>query len=188
MTRARTGLLVAALGVALAGLLAGDAATVGVGRGDQTVRPAWTEVKWPFLMDQWGFGRAYRCGAADCGVEINVYMRAKIGFCNCASGVSDDEELDRVGDLELFSDKFVALAGGQTISVGWMSGRSRPYRVAIPYGVPRDMQAIAFNDKCDVVVATIDATGDRLLTAERLTLDFLNGAQVLGWVKRELGI
>ena len=31
---------------------------------------AWTETKWPFLIDQWGLGNAYQCKAADCGVEI----------------------------------------------------------------------------------------------------------------------
>ena len=66
-----------------------------------SARAVWTEVKWPFPLDQWGLGRAFRCGAADCGTEINLYLRAKIGFCNCATGVSDDAELDRVGDLEI---------------------------------------------------------------------------------------
>ena len=63
-------------------------------------------MKWPFPLDQWGTGRAFRCGAADCGAEVSLYLRPKLGFCNCATGVSDDEELDRVGDLELYSDKF----------------------------------------------------------------------------------
>ena len=72
-------------------------------------RAVWTEIKWPFPLDQWGTGRAFRCRAADCGAEIDLYLRAKLGFCNCATGVSDDAELDRVGDLELFSDKFDGL-------------------------------------------------------------------------------
>src|SRR5437588_7203020 len=67
---------------------------------------AWAEVKWPFPMDQWGTGRAFRCRSADCGAEIEVYLRPKLGFCNCTTGVSDDAELDRVGDLELLSPKF----------------------------------------------------------------------------------
>src|SRR6266704_4990695 len=116
MTRLRTTLLVVALGAGLAGLLAGDASTVGA------PRPVWNEVKWPFPLDQWGLGKAYRCGADDCGTEVTVYLRAKIGFCNCATGVSDDAELDRVGDLELLSDKFEGLSDGRPISVGWMNG------------------------------------------------------------------
>ena len=69
-----------------------------------------------------------------------------------------------------------------------MSGRSRPYQVAIPYASPRTALAIAFNDKCDVVVATVVADGARLTAAERVALDFLNGETVLRWAERELGL
>ena len=31
------------------------------------VRPAWSEMQWPFPMDQWGKGKAFRCKSADCG-------------------------------------------------------------------------------------------------------------------------
>src|SRR5262249_34477811 len=130
MIRLRATILVFALGAGLAGLLAGDASTVGA------PRPVWSEVKWPFPLDQWGLGNAYRCGAADCGVEVNLYLRAKIGFCNCATGVSDDAELDRVGDLEILSDQWVGLADGREIKVGHMNGRSRPYRAEMPHAPP----------------------------------------------------
>jgi hypothetical protein len=187
MTTLRTGVLVGALGVALSGLLAADAATIGIPQPGGALRGVWSEVKWPFPLDQWGFGRAFRCAATDCGVEVNVYLRAKIGFCNCSTGVADDEELDRVGDLELFSDKFQGITGGRHIAVGWMTGRSRPYKVAIPYAQARDMVAVAFNDKCDVMVATVVAERDQIVTAERFGLDFLNGETVLRWARAELG-
>jgi hypothetical protein len=174
--------LVVVLGAALAGLLGGDALTVGLSRA------AWTEVKWPFPLDQWGIGKAYRCSAADCGGEISVYLRAKIGFCNCATGVADDPELDRVGDLEILSEKWVGLADGREIKVGWMKGRSRPYLVEMRYASPVTALAMGFNDKCDVAVATVVADRNRLGLAERLTLDFLNTDRVLRWAERELGI
>ncbi|MEA2839255.1 MAG: hypothetical protein QOF41_585 [Methylobacteriaceae bacterium] len=60
--------------------------------------PVWSEAKWPFSIDQWGTGKAFRCEATDCGGEISVYLRPKIGFCNCTTGVADDEELERVAD------------------------------------------------------------------------------------------
>jgi hypothetical protein len=187
----RTAGLVAALGAAVAVLLASDAATVGVTpmrtEGVGVLRAAWSEVKWPFLRDQWGPGRAFHCAAADCGVDVTVYLRPKIGFCNCIEGVSDDGELDRVGDLELFSDKFVGLSDGREIKVGPMSGRSRPYHVTIPYAAPRNMLAIAFNSKCDVAVATVVAEHDELVAAERAAIAFLNGETVLHWAKAELG-
>jgi hypothetical protein len=192
MTRLHTAALVAALGIGLAGLLAGDAVTVGVGQSPseaaKSTPAAWTEVKWPFPLDQWGIGRAFQCRAGDCGTEVNLYLRTKLGFCNCATGVSDDTELDRVGDLELLSDKFAGLSDGRPISVGWMNGRSRPYHVTIPYASPRTALAIAFNDKCDVVVATVVAERSRIPAAERAALEFLNGDLVLRWAERELGL
>src|SRR6478609_8625078 len=91
------------------------------------VHPAWSEVQWPFPLDQWGKGKAYRCKAADCGTEVTVYVRAKIGFCNCSTGVSDDEELDRISDYDLLGNRLVPLTSGRPIAVAWMKGRSRPF-------------------------------------------------------------
>jgi hypothetical protein len=51
--------------------------------------PVWTEAKWPFPIDQWGTGRAFNCKAADCGTEVKLYLRAKLGSCNCTTGVAD---------------------------------------------------------------------------------------------------
>ena len=190
MTSLRTSIVVVALGVGLAGLLAGDAATVGVERQPAgAATPAgesstWAEIKWPFPLDQWGVGRAFECRG--CGAQTKLYLRAKLGFCNCTTGVADDAELDRVGDLELLSDKFKGLSDGRPVKVGWMNGRSRPYQVAIPYAAPRNVLAIAFNDKCDVVVATVVA--DHIPTAEPAALGFLNGDLVLRWAERELGL
>src|SRR6266850_247906 len=185
MTAVRTGIVVIALGLGLAVLLAGDAVTVGVGQqssgGSQPIRAQWNEVKWPFPLDQWGTGRAFQCRAGDCGGEINLYLRAKLGFCNCATGVSDDAELDRVGDLELYSDKWIGLADGSEIKVGWMNGRSRPYRVEMRYSGPVFAHAIGFNDRCDVAVATVVSDKTQLKAAERMALDFLNTERVLRW-------
>jgi hypothetical protein len=190
--RLRSGILISALGVALAALLANDPAMVGVafpGKPATSGAPhaVWREVKWPFLLDEWGIGRAFRCAPADCGGEINLYLRAKVGFCNCATGVADNDDLDRVGDLALFSDDFVGLTDGHPISVGPMQGRSRLYHVAIPYAQPRDMVAIGFNDQCDVAVATVLADPDRLNEAEGLALDFLKSDPVQRWAAVELG-
>jgi hypothetical protein len=193
MKRSFAILFVLALGAALVALFSGNVVTVGVGQrtGEQTAmstRANFVEVKWPFLRDQWGDGRAFRCAAADCGVEVSLYLRPKIGFCNCDTGVSDDAELDRVGDLELFSDKFIALGNGYEIRVGWMEGRSRPYRVDVPYARSFTAQAMAFNEKCDVMVATVVAPLDRLPEASRLALEFLNGDMIVKWAKAEFGV
>ena len=108
-------------------------------RPDRPVEPAaatsptravWNEVAWPFPIDQWGKGKAFRCHAADCGTEVSVYIRPKIGFCNCSTGVADDEELDRISDFDLFNNTLSPLGAGREISVAWMKGRSRPYSIA----------------------------------------------------------
>src|SRR5262245_19063008 len=108
MTRLRVAAIAAVLGFALAG----EAATTGGGEqgsGAKAASGGWTEVKWPFPIDQWGTGRAFQCSGENCGTEIKLYLRPKLGFCNCTTGVADDAELDRVGDLELFSERFDGL-------------------------------------------------------------------------------
>ena len=81
------------IGLALAGaalsLVAGSPSTAVT---ETDVRPRWVEVNWPFAIDQWGSGRAYTCRAADCGTNVDLYLRRKLGFCNCR-GVEDDDSL-----------------------------------------------------------------------------------------------
>jgi hypothetical protein len=146
--------------------------------------PVWTEAAWPFPIDQWGQGWAYQCKAADCGVEVNLYLRPKIGFCNCQTGVADDEELDRVGDLDLVGNEKSARTPGRPITVQWMKGRSRSYNVT--GGSAKSALSLAFNDKCDVIVATIVA-GNEPAAKEPAVLDFLNGDLVKSWAEQVLG-
>src|SRR5262249_11794607 len=135
--------------LAIAGLcvMAASGAIQGVpARPPAELRPAWTEFKWPFPVDQWGIGRAFGCKAAPCGVEVNVYVRPKIGFCKCTTGVDDDEELERVGDHTFIGGKAVALGAGHPIEVAWMKGRSRAYGVTDP--AQGRVLSIGFNDQC----------------------------------------
>src|SRR5690349_23056426 len=77
----------------------------------------WREIAWPFPRDGWPAGRAFRCQQAACVEGSEIYVRAKLGFCNCDSGVADDEEVDRVTDLDLISSRFAARAPGETVRV-----------------------------------------------------------------------
>ena len=147
--------------------------------------PVWTDAAWPFPIDQWGQGWAYQCKAADCGIEVNLYLRPKIGFCNCQTGVADDEELDRVSDVDLVGSERSALGPGRPIAVHWMKGRSRGYRVGVSSA--KSVLSLAFNDRCDVIVATVVA-GDDPVAQEQAVLEFLNGDQVLNWAKVVLGL
>jgi hypothetical protein len=151
-------------------------------------RPVWTEAAWPFPIDQWGQGWAFQCKAADCGIDVNVYLRPKIGFCNCQTGVADDEELDRVSDVDLvgsFGSESSALGPGRPITVHWMKGRSRGYTVGAPSA--KSVLSLAFNNRCDVIVATVVA-GDKPVAQEQAVLEFLNGDKVLRWAEAVLGL
>jgi hypothetical protein len=160
---------------------------VGASTGAAMNRAGWTEIKWPFPIDEWGAGRAFVCRASDCGSEIALYLRGKAGFCNCATGVTDDGDLDRVGDLTLLSDRFVGLSEGHSVAVEGMTGRSRPYEVSLPLWRSETAVAIALHAKCDALVATVVADRDQLAAAERRALGFLGGDTILQWAKAELG-
>jgi hypothetical protein len=147
--------------------------------------PVWTEAQWPFAVDEWGKGKAFRCEAANCGVEVNLYIRAKIGFCNCTTGVSDDAELERLADFRLMGEKPAALNPGNPIRVAWMKGRSRAYGNRHS----RDSAlAIAFNDRCDAVVATAIVAHPRPGGIEPSVIAFLNSKTVVGWAEITLGL
>jgi hypothetical protein len=145
----------------------------------------WSAAAWPFPIDQWGQGWAYQCKAADCGIDVNLYLRPKIGFCNCQTGVADDQELDRVSDVDLFGSERSALGPGRPITVHEMKGRSRGYRVGAASA--KSVLSLAFNNRCDVVVATVVA-GDESVLQEQAVLEFLNGDLMLHWAEAVLGL
>ena len=150
--------------------------------------PVWAEIDWPFPMDEWGKGKAFRCAAADCGVEVNFYVRAKIGFCNCTTGVSDDNELDRLSDFSLMGENRSVLGLGHPIRVAWMNGRSRSYTIADSYRPRKSALAVAFNDHCDAVVATVVVAHDQPGAIEPSVIEFLNSQTVIHWAEVTLGL
>jgi hypothetical protein len=144
-------------------------------------RSNWTEFQWPFLLDQWGVGRAFVCKPADCGTEVKVYVRPKFGFCNCTTGVDDDEELDRVGDKELIAADAVASGWGRAIEIAWMKGRIRSFERADAPGAR--VMSIAFHDRCDLMVAMATFAPGNQDFVEPAIIAFLNSDRVLRWVK-----
>jgi len=148
--------------------------------------PKWIEVKWPFLMDQWGEGKAFQCEAANCGVQLNLYVRAKIGFCSSTTGIADDNELERLSDFDFVKGPAVALGGGHEISVAGMKGRLREYATANnPAG---HAFAVALNSNSDAVVATVVFNGGDSGTIEPIIIEFLRGKAIQRWVARTLGL
>jgi hypothetical protein len=152
--------------------------------GFQPARPdieGWREIAWPFPRDGWPAGRAFRCAAERCGDEIEVYVRPKAGFCNCDNGVSDDEEVDRVADLDLMSERFAPLAPGGAIRIAGMQGRLRSYDLQIADGSRRAAIGIAVSRRCDLLVAVARGRGEAA-EVQRVALEFLASDAVTKWM------
>ncbi|QOG22514.1 MULTISPECIES: hypothetical protein [Bradyrhizobium] len=160
----------------------GDPARATAASGE--IRPVWTETDWPFAADPWGKGKAFRCKAADCGGEVLLYVRAKLGFCNCATGVADDGDLEQMGDLVLIG-KATPTGAGREIIVGPMRGRSRAYRIE---GNPNTALSLAFNQRCDMVAATAVVGPGAPASLEPAVLAFLNSERMLKWAEVALGL
>jgi hypothetical protein len=183
-----------ALAVGVAGVIAGYLALIAPSPLDKgaehapAVRPIWVEVKWPFPIDQWGSGRAFVCKTVDCGAEVRLYLRAKLGSCNCATGVAEDADLDRMSDFDLIGGEVSPLGAGRPITIGWMKGRSRAYTLTSRNRPGGSALSAAFNDRCDMIVATVVLPHDRPAEIEPAVLEFLNSSSVLHWVEMALGI
>jgi hypothetical protein len=182
-------LLVAAIVVmALAATMFGYAAFRDADSADDTIAPAWKEVAWPFPIDQWGTGKAFSCRGHDCGREVNLYLRVKLGSCNCTTGVADDDDLDRMSDFDLLRGEVSRLAPGRPIKVGIMNGRVRGYALKGSGRHVRNVMSVVVNDRCDMMVATAVLPRDRLEEIEPVVMEFLNSQTVLHWAEVNIGL
>jgi hypothetical protein len=154
----------------------------------QPPHPVWREVSWPFAMDQWGKGKALHCRAADCGADIDVYLRAKVGFCRCSAGVQDDADLDRVSDFDLFGGALYAEAAGQPVKAGRMNGRSRPFAIRDAGHRDATMISVGLHDNCDALVATAVLPRGTLAAAEPAVRQFLDSDTFAAWAATTLGL
>jgi len=114
-------------------------------------------------------------------------VRPKIGFCNCATGVSDDAELERVADVELLRVRSRPAGPGRPIKVGWMRGLSRSY-LAPEGAAGENVVSVAYNDQCDVVVAVARLGSGDPAVLEPAIVAFLNTNPMVLWAKTELGL
>ena len=148
----------------------------------------WIETKWPFLMDQWGEGKAFQCKTADCGADLNLYIRAKIGFCSSTTGVADDNELERLSDFDFMKGHVTALGGGHEIDIAGMKGRLRAYVTASTILSQTYAFSVAFNNNSDALVATVVFNGGHPAAMEPVIIQFLSGETIQRWVTRTLGL
>ena len=167
----------------------GGQAAEPAGTGGQAGLPAagWEEVRWPFPRDAWPAGRAFRCATAGCGGAMQVYVRPKVGFCNCATGVSDDAEVDGVSDLDMISPDFRPLAPGMAVAAGGMAGRTRRYVLTALDGREHAAAGFALSVKCDVIAAAVLGPAAGTEAARQAVLDLLGGPDVAGWIRSKLG-
>lgn len=141
----------------------------------------WRETAWPFPRDGWPAGRAFRCEGAACdGAEL--YVRAKRGFCNCDSGVADDDEVDRVADIDLINPRFSATAPGEVVHVGEMRGRARRYDLD---SAGHAAVGVALSRRCDLFVAVAQGRGDAN-AMQHAALAFLETQEMKTWVTAAL--
>jgi hypothetical protein len=157
--------------------------------GDQPARSGaegWREIAWPFTRDGWPAGRAFRCTTEACGGEVEVYVRPKLGFCNCDSGVADDDEVDRTADLDLMSERFVPLEPGRVIRLADMAGRVRAYDLAMSDGSRHTAIGIAVSHRCDLLVAVAQGSSSAL-EVKRAALAFLGTGEMTRWMTAAMG-
>ncbi|HEY3231528.1 MAG TPA: hypothetical protein VGJ87_20025 [Roseiflexaceae bacterium] len=171
--------LIAFITVAL-GALSGAAAYQHAGPRQHERDGDWQEIAWPFPRDAWPAGKAFRCGAAACG-EVELYVRPKIGFCNCDRGVADDDEVDRVADLDLLSEHFAPLAPGQMVRLADMQGRIRAYDLKLSGGLRHTAVGVAVSHRCDLLVAVAHGRGNAP-EMRRAALAFLARSEMTRWV------
>lgn len=176
----RRGATIAALVIAL-GAFGVGARRLAPAPVEETAR--WREIAWPFPRDGWPAGRAFRCDGVCAGAEF--YMRAKRGFCDCDRGVADDDEVDRVADIDLISARFAAAAPGEDVGIGEMRGRARRYDLDMPDGARHAAIGIAVSRRCDLFVAVAQRRGEAI-AMQNAALAFLETQEIKTWVTAAL--
>eukprot|EP01037_Dinobryon_pediforme_P008851 gene8851-8942_t len=149
--------------------------------------PHWQEIAWPFPRDAWPPGRAFRCTSEGCGLGVEVYVRPKIGFCNCATGVAGDAEVDAVSDLDMIAENFTPERPGERVDIAGMAGRSRAYALKLADGTTLPAVGTAISRKCDVVVAASQGRDVTTKRAQDAIATLVASPDVLGWLNGLLG-
>ncbi|WP_439370993.1 hypothetical protein [Bradyrhizobium sp. DASA03120] len=173
----RRAMIIAAAAIAL-GAVAGVHAD-GTERGGR-----WQEIAWPFPRDGWPAGRAFRCTAGGCDGD-ELYVRAKRGFCNCDIGIADDEEVDRVTDIDLISPRFAPVAPGHAVGIAAMPGRIRHYELDMPGGARHAAAGLALSRRCDLLVAVAQGAGEAN-AVQSAALELLETQEMKRWMAAAL--
>ena len=140
---------------------------------------SWKPMPWPFLRDGWPNGIAFDCPT--CGGGLSLFVRVKVGFCDCSRGVSDDDEIDRVGDVDLVDPDFRPDGAGRVEQVAGVRGRLRLYKAR-----DRNIATLAAGRDCNAIVAT--AVSSNEIGPERVAMSLaqLSGPDVLHFINDKM--
>lgn len=119
-----------------------------------------------------------------------VYLRPKLGFCaNCATGVTDDAEVDGVADLDMITSDFVPQAPGEHVVIGRLAGRTRTYALRFPDGATRPGAGFAVTraGQCDLFVAASEGPAAGTPAGRRAIETLLATGPVADWISQRLG-
>jgi hypothetical protein len=141
----------------------------------------WREMAWPHPRDAFPAGRAFRCQRASCGEGTELYVRAKPGFCDSATGVPGDDEVDRVSDLDLVSTRATPIAPGQSERFGEFVGRSRSYVLRLSNGSQTSAVGFALSRRTDMMIAVAKGNGPEPLL-QQAAQQFLASNDVQRWM------
>jgi len=158
------------------------AATAWAAHVSHPATPTFHKTAWSLPIDPWGPGQAYLCPAGACTTDVRLYARTKTGFCNCFGGVADDDEIDRIGDVDLHGDDFTGTAPGITTELAGLKGRARMFKTTAPLGTSRRVLSIVVASDCKAVVATLVSDRDIPTDVETSARTLLAGADFQKWV------
>jgi hypothetical protein len=145
---------------------------------------------WPLRHDPWWPSKSFTCSKAACGTSLELYVRVKVGFCDCTRGIHDDAELERISDFLVLASRVDAAAPGRRVEAIDLVGRSRPYRIVAAGPDQRRREALLYglNSRCDAIVATAIHDGGAPAEIETAITAFLARAEVLRWTRSALGL
>ena len=104
---------------------------------------------------------------------------------DCETGVTSDEAVDRVVDIDRLDPRFAPVGPGSRIRITDLLGRSRLYRHKMHNGATRLAEGIVVAYKCDLLVAIVD--GDMTDPDKRkMAHRFLESNTVQVWVNKQL--
>jgi len=94
----------------------------------------------------------------------------------------------RRSDFDVVGGEVSPLDAGRPIAVGSMKGRSRAYALTARNQPGKSALSVAFNDRCDMIVATAVVPHDQAATIEPGVMELLNSRSVLHWAEIALAL